>query len=47
MHKGDVVTVEGEIMHKPKASALSIDSEASDSLRVTCVALSEHRGLLK
>ena len=23
MHEGDVVTVEGEIMHEPKASALS------------------------
>ena len=23
MHEGDVVTVEGEIMHKPKASPLS------------------------
>ena len=24
MHEGDVVTVEGEIMHQPKASALAV-----------------------
>ena len=33
MHEGDVVTVEGEIMHEPKASALS----ARDCYYITLV----------
>ena len=42
MHEGDVVTVEGEIMHKPKASALA----AQDRYYIARVLLTYPKQLL-